>query len=104
MASIEGAISECEKVSREFDGKISVSGVFQFETQNPAEYWTIKISPEQVQNGVYDEIKKHETPKDSWTKHPLLLNIGKRETSFDGTKYFSFVLNSIPSQNLSKKS
>jgi hypothetical protein len=102
MASIEGAISEVETISRENDGKVVVSGTFKFETQNPASYWTVKLSPEQVINGIFDELKKYETPKDSWSKRPVLLNIGDRETSFNGQKFFSFYLDSIPSQNAKK--
>lgn len=103
MASIEGAISEVEQVNRENDGKLITSGTFKFETQNPASYWTVKVSPEQVTNGVYDELKKLQTPKDSWSKRPVLLNIGDRKTDFNGQKFFSFFLDSIPSQNESKK-
>lgn len=99
MASIEGAVSEIETVNREQDGKVIVSGTFKFETQNPASYWTVKLSPEQVSNGTMEQLKKYETPKDSWSKKPVLLNIGDRETSFNGQKFFSFYLDSIPSQN-----
>lgn len=104
MASIEGAVSEIELVNRVNDDGVAItSAAFKFETQNPASYWTVKMSPEQVKEGVLEELKKYETPKDSWSKRPVLLNIGDRQTSFNGQKFFSFYLDSIPSQNAAKK-
>lgn len=96
MASVEGAVSDMELINREQDGKQITSGTFKFETQNPPSYWTVKISPEQVTNGVFENLKKLETPKDSWSKRPVLLHIGDRESSFNGQKFFSFYLHSIP--------
>lgn len=103
MASIEGAVSEIELINRLNNDNISVTtGAFKFETQNPASYWTVKLSAEQIKDGTLDELKKYETPKDSWSKHPVLLNIGDRESSFNGQKFFSFYLDSIPAVNAKK--
>lgn len=102
MASIEGAISDIELVNRTNDGVTITSAVFKLETQNPSSYWDVKISPEQVKAGIVEVLKKYETPKDSWSKKPVILNIGNKESFFNNQKFFSFFLDSIPSQNGSK--
>ncbi|SFB90396.1 hypothetical protein [Pseudoalteromonas denitrificans] len=99
MASIEGAVSDVQLINKEFDGKTTTSGLFKLQTHNPSDYWEIKISPEQVQSGVLNELKKFETdPNNPWSARPVLINVGKKESVFNGQKFFSFVLHSIATQ------
>lgn len=100
MASIEGAVSEITFVNKPNDkGEVIKSAVFKFETQNPAQFWDVKIKPEQVQAGIVEELRKYEAPKDSWSKKPVLLNIEYYEGYFAGNPFKGFRLNSIATQN-----
>jgi len=99
MASIEGAVSELQFVNRTDDkGVVQTSGVFKFETQNPAQYWDVKIKPEAVEAGLFDALKPFEAPKDSWSKKPVILNIEYYEGNFNGKPFKGFRLNSIATQ------
>lgn len=99
MASIEGAVSELKLVNRKDDnGNVITSGVFKFETQNPAQFWDVKIKPEAVEAGMFEDLKPFEAPKDSWSKKPVLLNIEYYEGNFNGNAFKGFRLNSIATQ------
>lgn len=102
MALIVGAISDIDIVSRENDGKVVVSGIFQLQTKSPSEYWTIKVTPEHVSAGVMEQLKKYENAKDSWSSKPVHLNVRAKESSFNGQKFFNFFLDSIPPQDAIK--
>lgn len=98
MALIVGAVSDLAVVNREQDGKNIVSGVFQLQTKSPSEYWTVKVTPEQMETGIFDELKKYENAKDSWSSKPVQINVRAKESSFNGQKFFNFILDSIPAQ------
>lgn len=104
MAQIIGAVSDVEIVNREQDGKNITSAIFQLQTKSPSEYWTVKVTPAQLEEGLLEIIKKYENDKDSWSSKPIKINVRAKESSFNGQKFFNFILDSIPEQNEHKKS
>lgn len=104
MALILGAVSGIEIVNKTFTNKDTkeekhvTEGVFKLQTQSPSEIWTVRISADDVEAGLLNELKKFENSVDSWSIKPVNLNIQAKESSFDGKKFFHFFLDSIPAQ------
>ncbi|WP_462174337.1 hypothetical protein [Pseudoalteromonas xiamenensis] len=77
MASIEGAITDLQIINRTDDkgAPLPASGEFKFHTKNPASIWTVKVTPDQVQGGIYRQLETMQSDPNGWGLKPVLLNI-----------------------------
>ncbi|MBQ4811292.1 hypothetical protein J8M20_08085 [Pseudoalteromonas luteoviolacea] len=107
MAGIEGAITELKLVTKTDDkgGALPTAGEFKFHTKAPASIWTVKVTPEQVENGTYKQLEELQSDPSGWGLRPVLLNLEyyeganvARQMAWNG-----FRLNSIASTNPTKK-
>ena len=103
MASIEGAISDVTLVTKPDptnEGSTIQVATFNFETISPADIWEVKLTAEQVKDGLHEKLKAlGSDPKNPWSKRPVLLNLRSKKTSFQGNNYFSWFVESIPAES-----
>lgn len=77
MASIEGAITDLKLVNKTDDKGVPlpVAGEFKFHTKSPASIWSVKVTPDQVESGVYKQLEKLQSDPSGWGLKPVLLNL-----------------------------
>ncbi|CAM3559575.1 MULTISPECIES: hypothetical protein [Pseudoalteromonas] len=77
MASIEGAITDLQRVNRTDDkgAPLPETAEFKFHTKSPASIWTVKVTNDQMANGTFAQLEKLQSDPNGWGLKPVLLNL-----------------------------
>ncbi|MCG7569186.1 hypothetical protein MHM89_04525 [Pseudoalteromonas sp. CNC9-20] len=75
--NVEGAITDLNKVNRTDDknAPLPVTGEFKLHVKNPAQILTVKVTADQMEQGLFEQLQKLESDPNGWGLKPCTLNI-----------------------------